>query len=1359
MNDWDDLQDAKEEAEFLRKRAWDFIDRLEKRESELNKTIDADKRKSLQIRIKNTRRLLEDYQVQYKALCEEMGIAPENLIPNAPARDIVSIFSRKALKTREDLIRRQEIDLPPFFLVPSRNPKFTGRQNEVRDFIKMVLTGGAFAICGVKGMGGIGKTEIAKEVCHLFHETWQAQPQLPEFVIDLLSPVENGFFCDGMLWIQFEPEYQTPKSLTEYLFSKLPNFQTGKIKDEHKTKDEADKDKPDLDFLVDILANKDILVVLDSVEQNLRTFDYVLERFKGRFPLIITSRIAIPGIHAVDIDMLRDEEAEALFINHLENSVLSAEQRETVTELCELLGNYPLIIKIIASRVETDNSNLAELKATYQDNRALLLEESGRDTGIEKRNADVKTCFMMSYRSLDEPEQHAFLHTALFNNPFTVSALAALLDDTDEREMQQIVKRLQRLSLFNRLQGKNGQATTYDLHPLMREFALDLLMQPVETIPGKKEEITTLLESLQKAEKHNKLLEMLKDRTIVQQAAEAMDYCNRVFDFTKVQDFMYVLNDPIDTLGYWNEKIRLNRLAVRATVALQQRSSEAKWRIQFADTLQRKAVSSAELEQARRAFEQALLIVHELKQMGDVLYSQYSLANIERFLQQWTAAVRSNYQGIREACRYGEFYELAGFIRTIGQIHDFFMDEQASLFFCINLKMQASNAKQDSQKYNLLNAYEDNIDALYNRGKIEACLPRYQQQLQLAQTLNDAEMVARSIKNLFYCYLHLQNPQACQHYLQDYIQLSTKMGLAESTRQTITGKFAWLNGDYAAAVEAFSAALTEDDLNQDELHYWLGKAYLYQGDLDAAADYLNKALEHYRTHKIAVEMAKVYSQLALLALKHGETQQAVLHFSTSLKTQQAHGVEISPEEIQIQQAIREQLAREGTDAGLYESLAAQAQAIDLKPDFLLSDLPKTYTGKDGKPMLLISAGPVFIGKGEIETPTTEELLDNIEQYMYPYKQRSGDYQLSPHPDSVFDEDKFLFLLEKSTSMSTEEKQQTLDKISTMPEEDIQELIEKLDEEYQKAIPEKATEIYLYPYYIDSDPVSNAEYQAFCAATKHTRPAHWIDSNIPDNAADLPVVNISLEDAKAYAQWAGKEIPTSPEWEKACRGERGALYPWGDEWDENRVKAKDGSIRKQFEAEYLELNATIPKQGGLVRFKTPRFSLPTHSLKFDGDEFLNYLQGSLSWSADEKRKIIEGIPSYTQAKIDQLKKTMLNEKVRMSDWAEDEDKWYEKYVNSQRKGTYIELMQPELLKLYLPSLHETGENSSPYGIHNLVGSIYQMTVSEDYGDFAIKGGSWFSENPQEECKAWAEETIKAREKRMDVGFRCVKPIFG
>ncbi len=103
-----------------------------------------------------------------------------------------------------------------------------------------------------------------------------------------------------------------------------------------------------------------------------------------------------------------------------------------------------------------------------------------------------------------------------------------------------------------------------------------------------------------------------------------------------------------------------------------------------------------------------------------------------------------------------------------------------------------------------------------------------------------------------------------------------------------------------------------------------------------------------------------------------------------------------------------------------------------------------------------------------------------------------------------------------------------------------------------------------PFYMDRTEVTNEEYQLFVTATGHRPPSHWRNGKFPLSEAKVPVVNVSWEDANAYAQWVGKRLPTEEEWEFAARGPDGRIYPWGNSWNAanaNASKETGGSISK------------------------------------------------------------------------------------------------------------------------------------------------------------------------------------------------------
>ena len=95
------------------------------------------------------------------------------------------------------------------------------------------------------------------------------------------------------------------------------------------------------------------------------------------------------------------------------------------------------------------------------------------------------------------------------------------------------------------------------------------------------------------------------------------------------------------------------------------------------------------------------------------------------------------------------------------------------------------------------------------------------------------------------------------------------------------------------------------------------------------------------------------------------------------------------------------------------------------------------------------------------------------------------------------------------------------------------------------------------FLIDRHEVTNAEFQRFLKATGY-RPAcatnflkHWLGGEMPARLAGHPVAYVDLGDARAYARWAGKRLPTELEWHRAAQGDDGRAWPWGNEFDPTR----------------------------------------------------------------------------------------------------------------------------------------------------------------------------------------------------------------
>jgi gamma-glutamyl hercynylcysteine S-oxide synthase len=90
-----------------------------------------------------------------------------------------------------------------------------------------------------------------------------------------------------------------------------------------------------------------------------------------------------------------------------------------------------------------------------------------------------------------------------------------------------------------------------------------------------------------------------------------------------------------------------------------------------------------------------------------------------------------------------------------------------------------------------------------------------------------------------------------------------------------------------------------------------------------------------------------------------------------------------------------------------------------------------------------------------------------------------------------------------------------------------------------------------PFYMDKYPVTNADFKMFVDAA-HYHPKDdanflkdWKSGTYPEGAGKKPVTWVSLEDARAYATWAGKRLPHEWEWQFAAQGDDDRIFPWGE----------------------------------------------------------------------------------------------------------------------------------------------------------------------------------------------------------------------
>jgi formylglycine-generating enzyme required for sulfatase activity len=267
------------------------------------------------------------------------------------------------------------------------------------------------------------------------------------------------------------------------------------------------------------------------------------------------------------------------------------------------------------------------------------------------------------------------------------------------------------------------------------------------------------------------------------------------------------------------------------------------------------------------------------------------------------------------------------------------------------------------------------------------------------------------------------------------------------------------------------------------------------------------------------------------------------------------------------------------------------------------------------------------------------------------------------------------------------------------------------------------------FWIDKTPVTNAEFARFVAATGHEPPEHWKGKTPPKEIADHPVIYVSWHDAVAYAEWAGKRLPTEQEWEKAARGTDGREYPWGDQeptpelcnfGQEEAIPAWLRILREE-ELEELILEE-IPAEEVVAEAEV----LEAEAAPGQGEAIPAWLR--ILREEELEEPILEEIPA--------------EEVVAEAEVPEAEAAPVEELIPLGNEGGTTPVGK------YSP------RGDSPYGCVDMAGNVWEWTASDYHERWKVlRGGSWYHEPSLVRCAYRYGNYPDIQDN--DVGFRCVR----
>jgi tetratricopeptide (TPR) repeat protein len=306
---------------------------------------------------------------------------------------------------------------------------FVGREQEIEQLVQALTTADSAeaAISGVRGMGGIGKTELA----YMVAQRIAAEFPDAQLLLELHGASSNPLSAEQGLQIiirAFEREAKLPDDL-------------GQLQGLYRS----------------VLSGKRMFILADDARD--------AAHVRPLLPppgcaLLITSsnRFALPGMVAFDLTMLPPSEAQALLLE------ICPRIGEHAAELARLCGHLPKALRVSATLLATRTSRpvAAYLKQLGDERTRLAQLRDASDPEL-----DIEASLLLSYAALNPAEQSALCQVSIFPTSFDAAAAGAVVALASGYTVDGVLEELYLLSLLE----WDAALERYSLHNLVRAFA------------------------------------------------------------------------------------------------------------------------------------------------------------------------------------------------------------------------------------------------------------------------------------------------------------------------------------------------------------------------------------------------------------------------------------------------------------------------------------------------------------------------------------------------------------------------------------------------------------------------------------------------------------------------------------------------------------------------------------------------------------------------------------------------------------------------------------------------------------------------------------------------------------------------